>query len=427
MKWYRILSLSLVFAVLVPAAASAQKDNKFTKEASKFIGLAMTKQDPAARAPLYEQALAQLEQSILTEPQNAKGWLLAGQAHAALNHFVEADSAFRVAERLHPAYAEEISSEREQAWVAAFNIGAELMNQSKVPEATAALEQAQMMYAHRPEALMNLGALYANVGDYDKSIKAFEGARIAIKGPLAEKLDSAQKASWTRFDEMARINIAQIHGQRGVDAFTAKDYEGAAKSFQEALNVNPVSRDYLFNLTQSIWAQASTIEEKLDSMPKPQQAEAKQKLIAIYREIDKQAEKVVAVDPASEMIYVIRARAHRMMGEYTGDPAKAKAGSEQAMHLLEQRQALPYELSEIIIRTDATDDGAVATVSGKLKNLTLAPGATATVKFTLLGIDGNVLADQAIPVTAPAKDQQADFEAKVPVTGEVAGWKYSIN
>ncbi|NJD09471.1 MAG: tetratricopeptide repeat protein [Gemmatimonadetes bacterium] len=428
MKRYAASLLGLGLALLVPVTASAQKDNKYTKEASKFIGLAMAKTDAAAKQPLYEQALAQLQQGIASKDSlNAKLYLLAGQAYVGLNRFQEADAAFDKAVAIHPPYAEEIASEREQGWIQAFNAGAELMNQGKLPEAITALELAQQMYAERPEGLMNLGALYSNQGDLDKAATAFIDARKAITGPLAEKLDSVGKAQWARFDDMARINLSQLDGQRGVNAFQTKDFATAAAAFRKAKELNPYSRDFVFNLSQAIWAQASAIEEKIDSLPEAQRAAAKKQaapeLISLYQALDSVAGEVVGIDPTNELVFVIMARSHRMIGEYSGDQAKLDAAQAETVKLLEAREKLPVELSEIMI----TNSEGVATVRGTIKNRLLTPGSTTTIKFTLFGIDGRVLGEQAISMTAPEKDQTGPFEGKLPVAGEVAGWKYALN
>ena len=428
MKRYAASLLGLGLALLVPVTASAQKDNKYTKEASKFIGLAMAKQDAEAKKPLYEQALTQLQQGMATKDSlNAKLYLLAGQAYVGLNRFAEADAAFDKAVAIHPPYAEEIASEREQGWIQAFNVGAELMNQGKLPEAISALELAQQMYAERPEGLMNLGALYSNQGDLDKAETAFLDARKAITGSLAAKLDSAGKAQWARFDDMARINLAQLDGQRGVNAFQAKDFARATAAFEKAHQLNPYSRDFVFNLSQAIWAKASAIEEKIDSLPEAQRAAAKKQaapeLISIYQALDSVARDVAGIDPSNELIYVIMARSHRMMGEYSGDQAKLDAAQAETIKLLEEREKLPVELSEIMI----TANEGVATIRGTVKNRNLATGATAPVKFTLYGIDGRVLGEQVINLTMPAKEQTGPFEGTVPAVGEVAGWKYALN
>jgi tetratricopeptide (TPR) repeat protein len=428
MKRYAASLLGLGLALLVPVTASAQKDNKYTKEASKFIGLAMAKSEAEAKTPLYEQALTHLQEGMASKDSvNAKIWLLAGQTYVGLNRFQDADAAFDKAVALHPPYAEEVSGEREQGWIQAFNVGAELMGQGKLPEAITALESAQQIYAERPEGLMNLGALYSNQGELDKAEAAFQEARQAITGPLAAKLADDQKAQWMKFDEMARINLAQLEGQRGVNHFQAKAFVEAATAFRKARAANPYSRDFVFNLSQAIWAQASAVEEKLDSVPEANRAAAKKQaapeLISLYLSLDSVASDVVAIDPTNELVYIIMARSHRMMGEYSFDPAKLAAAQAETVKLLEQREALPIELTEIMI----TGGDSVATVRGTVKNRTLATGASTAVKFTLLGIDGRVLGEQVINIPAPEKEQTSPFEGTVPANGEIAGWKYALN
>lgn len=427
MKRYAALSLSLVLALLVPAVASAQKDNKYTKEASKYIGLAMAKPDAESRVPLYQQALTHLEEGMAKEPDHAKTWLLAGQTYVGLNRFQAADSAFDRALELHPEYAEEITGEREQGWIQAFNIGAELMNQNKLPEAVAALELAQEIYAERPEGLMNLGALYTSQNELDKAEAAFHGARQALAGPLVEKLGEEQKAQWARFDEMARINLAQIEGQRGVEHFQAKAFAEAAEAFRKAGELNPYSRDFVFNRSQSVWAQTSAIEEKFDSLPAAQQADAKKaaapELIELYTQLESVTTEVLELDPLNELLYVIMARAHRMLGEYSGDEAKLAKAQEETMALLEKREALPLELSDIMI---STEEGH-AVVRGTVKNKKLTAGAIQEVTFQLFGIDGRVVGEGPVGVTLPEADQSSSFEGRFPVTGEIAGWKYVVN
>jgi len=84
MNRLRWLLPALVFGALLPVNASAQKykDSKYTKDADKFIGLAMMRPDRDSRLEMYRQALAALEEGFVKEPDNAKIWFVAGQAHA---------------------------------------------------------------------------------------------------------------------------------------------------------------------------------------------------------------------------------------------------------------------------------------------------------------------------------------------------------
>jgi tetratricopeptide (TPR) repeat protein len=206
------LLLAVLMLGLLPAAASAQRDNRYTREATKFIGLAMTRQAEAQRADMYRLAMVQLRDGMQVDPDNAKVWLLAGQVLAALGEVRQADAAFNKAEALHPPYADEIAGEREAAWMEFFKKGIAAMNRERYTEAIQLFEGAHLLYSERPEGLMNLGALYANFGENEKAVMAFREAIKATQGPLAERLDPDTREAWSSYREMAEETIAVLLG-----------------------------------------------------------------------------------------------------------------------------------------------------------------------------------------------------------------------
>ena len=64
--------------------------------------------------------------------------------------------------------------------------------------------------------------------------------------------------------------------------------------------------------------------------------------------------------------------------------------------------------------------------SGTLKNAKLAENAPVTIRFALLSLDGTVVGEQEVVVNAPAPDAETQFEAQATVTGNVAGWRYTV-
>ncbi|HEX6309359.1 MAG TPA: tetratricopeptide repeat protein [Longimicrobiales bacterium] len=417
------ITLVLLALLLLPAVTFAQKDTRQTREASKYIGLAMTKPDSAGRAEMYRQAMDYLRQGMTEDAQNAKVWLLAGSALAALGEMVQADSAFDRAVELHPEYAQEVEGERESAWIQAFNRGIQLMDEQRYPEAIAALEGAQAIYTQRPEALMNLGALYSNAGDNAKAVQALTDAITATNGPLFEQLDAEQQAEWVRFRTLAKANIAQIQAQEGVEYFQSESFDSAAARFLEATETNPHARDYWFNYGQSLWALATPLETQLDSVAKTAADSTRlmTQLRELYGKIQQTAQKSREFDPNNEVLYLMEARTHRMSGQL--DPAQRESGQAAALRLLEAHEALTVALDQIAVVPAA--EGAVK-ISGTLKNLKAAEGTPVTIRFTLLGIDGSEVGQQDVSVNAPAAEQSAQFETQATVTGEVAGWKYTI-
>ena len=424
MKQTGRINLVLLLLLLLPGIAFAQRDTRETKEANKYIGLAMTRQAPAEQADMYRQAMDHLRPAMTSDADNAQVWLLAGMALAGLGELVEADQAFTRAEQLHPEYAEQIMSERESAWVVAFNKGIQLMDQQQYPEAIAALEAAEGIYSMRPEGLMNLGALYANAGEHEKAEQALVKAIEATQGPLFEQLEPEQKAEWVRFRSMATANIAQIQAQQGIESFEAQQFDSAAARFLRAAETNPHARDYWFNYGQSLWAMTTPLEESLDSASAADSARIGAELNDLYTRLQAAAQKAREFDPNNEVLYLMEARSHRMGGDVSGDAAKQEAGHQAALKLLEAHDALTVLVDEISALPDA--DGNIQ-IRGVVKNMKAAEGSTVNLRFTLIDSDGAAIGQQDIAVTMPAAEMSVPFEATATVEGEVAGWKYVVS
>lgn len=422
MKQTARINLVLLLLLMLPGIAAAQQDTRETREASKFIGLAMTRQEPAERADMYRQAMEQLRPVMATDADNARVWLLAGTALAALGEMEEADQAFTRAEQLHPEYAEQIEGERESAWIEAFNKGIQLMDQQQYPDAIAVLEGAQAIYKKRPEALMNLGALYSNAGEHVKAEQALREAIAATEGPLFEQLEPAQQAEWVRFRGLATANIAQIQAQQGIESFEVEQFDSAAARFLRAAETNPQSRDYWFNYGQALWAMSTPLEQSLTEGTAADSAAVVEQLTALYGKIQLAAQKAREFDPNNEVLYLMEARTHRMGGEF-GTDAEREAGHQEALRLLEAHDALTVLVNDIMTTPDA--EGNVQ-IRGTLTNVKATEGSTVTVRFSILGADGTAIGEQDVTVTVPAAEQTVPFEASTTVDGELAGWKYVI-
>lgn len=411
----------VVGALLVPASAFAQtnRDTKYTKEAGKFIGLAMMRADTAERNQNYREALTALEEAFTREADNARVWFIAGQAYAGLRDYAKADEAFDKAVELHPEYAEDVEGEREAAWLDGFQAGVELMDAQQYAQALATLQASHDLYPHRPEGLLNIGSIYANQGDIAEAVKAFEQAIAAARGPHREKLDTAGQAQWDKFAEMAELNIAQMTGAQGVEQFQAENYAGAAAAFQKAAEMNPHARDYLFNIVQAHYAQATALEEQRDTAAAQGSAPQDAELTRLYDGLRGEIQRVREYDPNNESLLAILARAERRHAELTGD---TEAGQQRALRVLENLRDMPVEVQDLIVTPGETE----ATVQGKVMNRTLATGAPVTVKITLLGANGTPIGEAEAKVNAPDKEAATEFQITAPVTGQVAGWKYQV-
>jgi tetratricopeptide (TPR) repeat protein len=417
----RTVSFALALLVLIPVAAEAQRDSRYTRDATRFIGIAMTRQDTAQQKENYRQAMVHLREGMERDGDNPRVWLLAGQVLAALGELREADEAFVRAVQMYPAYAEEVATEREAAWVQAFNEGLELMDARRYDEAIAIMENAQIIYNQRPEALMNLGALYANRGETEKAIRAFQQAAEATRGPLFEQVDADTRTFWLRYREMAALNTAQMMAADGVDRFSEDKYQEAETLFAQATEMNPHARDFWFNYLQSVWAQVNALEDVIEENG-PQAAAAREQVAALYAKGLELVEKTRAFDPNSEILYRIEAHSKRMQGEMTGTDAGREAGQQAALGVLERMDALQVGVDGFA----AYPDGEGIMIQGQLRNRKLAPGTPVEIAVTLLSVDGSELTTTTITVNAPEAEGTTEFTGRAQVEGELAGWRYQV-
>jgi cytochrome c-type biogenesis protein CcmH/NrfG len=434
--------LALSMSLLSANALLAQKEppqTKEVKEAEKFVATAMIASDAEDRKSRLERALNPLQQAMMKDPQNARVWLVAGQVYAGLSDFARADSAYVKSLQLYPAYAEEISNQRLRAWAQAFNTAVEQMDQRKYDDALLTLEGAERMYNERPESKMNLASIYANKADIARAESTLRSVVTLTTGPAKSKLKPEDAAQWAKFTEMATINLAQMVGQRGVEAFEKESYDEAAKAFREAHQLNPQARDYSYNLAQSLYAKARKVEEKRSELLEQEKAARAKKdtktatakseeaaklatdLTAYYTELEPLVARSRTVDPNNEDLFLLQMRAYRVRAELSSAAGKGEF-LKRADELLKQHQALEVGISDISI----TPGQGEASVKGTLHNLKLTAGAPAKVHVMLLGLDGSVVGEEDAIVTAPAVQQSAPFELKTKLTGELAAWKYEI-
>jgi hypothetical protein len=136
----------------------------------------------------------------------------------------------------------------------------------------------------------------------------------------------------------------------------------------------------------------------------------------------KVAERTLLLDPATETLYYLIARAHRITADIATAPAEQTAWKNKALEILQKREALTFEVEQIGVQTAEGE----ATVTGSVKNLKAEAGTPLKIRLTLVGPAGTAIGSQEFTVSAPAKDASATFEGKAPITGEVAGWKYEV-
>jgi tetratricopeptide (TPR) repeat protein len=417
---------ALVIAVLLPSAAFAQKEpphTKETKNAEKFIGLALTRQDAAQKKEYLEQALPPLREAMQKNPENGRVWALAGSVLAGLGQYAAADSAFDKAVELHAGYAEQIENERHVAWESAFNNAVGLINQQKIDEGIVALELAELMYANRPEAKFYLGIFYSQKNELDKAERALQASIASAQGPLRTQLQPAGVAEWDRMATNAKVKISNIIAQRGAEEYEKKDYQAAAATFAKARQLSSASRDHLFNQLQSVYADALEVDKQRAAK---KSAELDQRAKALYTSVNALTDSLRIVDPRNEDIFFFSSRAHKVLSEIAPD----QAGKTRHMNALRAINTEYEQTTFMVAEVQIAEADTTATVKGQIYNKLLKPGATGTMTFELIGFDGAPIGSAPVTFTIPAsaatskEPVKVPFEVVVPMNGALAGWRY---
>jgi tetratricopeptide (TPR) repeat protein len=426
MNRYRGLSLVLAAVAMIaalPMGIAAQKwdDDRYTREADKFLALAMTRADQAERSAMYQQALDALHDGLTDDADNGKLWYTAGVCYVGVSRYEDADAAFDRALELYPDAEADIEAEREAGWIQAFTEGVAFMDMgpASYPQALEIMEAGEALYSKRPEGLLNMGSMYAALGQNDRAEDAFVRAAAAAQGELYERVDSATQQSWNGYVDMATLNVAQIRGTVGVDAFSAGDYAAAAEAFQRAMEVNPYSRDYLLNYVQAKYAQATDLEDEIEA-DSSRLEEYRPQMIELYASLQQEIPKVREFDPTNSNLMIIHARAVRRENELKGDTTAAQQG---ALAILEAEREIPIEVVDMSIQPG---DGA-ATVAGRVRNKSLDANAPVVIEITLIGLEGSDIGTVQVTVNVGEAESSVPFEGSAQISEQIAGWRYVVS
>ncbi len=420
-----------------------QNDN--TRAAQKALDQAAQTQGEAEARALYEQALTAAKAAIAADSTNPLPYLQAGTASIGLAQYVEADGYLDKAEQLRPVYTLETETMREQTWINLYQEAAPLVNSADYEGAAVIFEKANVMYDKRPEIMVTLGQIYAQLRKHDEALKNLDAA-MAIIGDSARlaEMDSATVASWQemgadipftrasvladagRYEEAVasfqamvdknpediamRRNLAAILIQTGdttrafqvyeelmaqpalsnidfyaigVGYYQGGDYERAAKAFKGAAERAVKDRDAI-----EMWARSLQID-------------------SAYAEVPPAAEKWLELDPNNQNALLILAQAVNQQGD------GAKAGE-----LVSRIEALPFVVNDLQLMR--RDDG--ARVTGSVMNKSLAAGTQVTLGFTFYDAAGNTLGTKPVTVTLGQKDMSETFDILFTTTGKVDGY-----
>lgn len=395
---------------------------------------------------LYQQAATQAQQAVEAEPENPWGHVFLGAARAGSAQYEGADQAFDRAEQICAAVAAETEEYRERAWEQAFNAGIEAYNAGNTEQAATLWSQANAVFDRRPEAFMNLAIIHTQNSSYEEAIQAYRQGIAAADRQLTyrqlapEEVEARQKSRAEMAQNLADLliyteqfaeaeklyreqlqnapNDVQIQSnlalaiarqgreaeaaeiyQRllantdltgtdlfniGVALFNAKNYPQSAEAFRRVTEMMPNSRDAWYNLANTLYA-----------------ANEFTRLVPV-------AERLAQLDPLNENSALILARAYRETQQ-----------NQKALRELQRNEELPVRVEDLALRTGEER----TTVRGRVVGNRATAGSPVQLRFTFYG-DAGELGAETVTVTAPAKDQNANFEVVFPQVA--SGYKYEL-
>jgi tetratricopeptide (TPR) repeat protein len=421
-----------------------------TRAAQRALEEAEESADDAQAEALYHQALASAEAAIAADSTNPLAYRLASMASMGLDDYEDADTYLTRAEELRPIYTLETEGIREQAWINLYQQAAPLVNAGQYEEAAEIFEKANHIYDRRPEVMLTLGQIYAQLRRHDESLANLDRAMEIIDSDIAQEMDSATVASWNeqaetvpllraqvladagRFEAAAVAyralvaenptdvslarNLAAILVQMGdndeaflvyedlmnrpdltsgdyynigVGFYQGSDYERAAQAFSEAAERSVNDRDAIEMWTRSL---------QLDSA---------------YAAIPPAGDRWIELDPKNRNAYLILAQAVNQQGD-----------DDRARELIQAIEALEVMVSDLQI-TRSLDGG--AQVNGTITNNTLSEGTSVTMHFTFYDEAGTTIGTADHTVAVGAEGVAEPFTVDFSSASYVGGYGYTLD
>ncbi|MEX0836844.1 MAG: tetratricopeptide repeat protein [Gemmatimonadota bacterium] len=426
------------------------RETENTDQARELIESAEDAGSPAAAAPLYSQALAAAEAEIAASPDNPLGHRLAAIASLGLENYQEAGAFFDRAGELYPLYEFQDAGMREQTWIDLYNQAMPLIGEAEYETAAVYLDDANAIFASRPEAFITAGQIYAQLRQHDKALDNLTAAEEIIAGASEEDLDAETLAAWReqgdvipllraqilsdagRFEEASAVfaeilaenpgdtqmamNLAATQMQTGDEAgameiygrllndpsvgptdlyrigigfYQGRDYERASEAFGQAAEANRMDRDALEMWTRSL---------QIDS---------------VYTAVPDVAERWIELDPNSQNALLIYAQSANQIGD-----------SQLAGELVQRIEALEVTVDELQMRRYPSGG---AQVTGTVSNQALSAGTSATLTFTFYSIDGAQLGTVDHTISVGEQGMSELFQIEFDSTQQVGGYGYTLS
>ena len=397
----------------------------------------------------YETAMAAADLAITEDPMNPLAHRLAGVAAMGMGDFEAADGHFDRAEELRPLYEFELVSIRERAWIDQYQAATPFVQSGDYAGAAEYFENANAIYDKRPEAMITLGQIYAQLREHDRAIENLDAAIAFEDSEAMAAVDSATAAGWReqiaelpllraqvladagRFEQavgtyrqLSAANPDDIELKRGLAAILSEmgSEAEATALYEEMMEMDGLTSSDLFAIgagfyqnsdyTRAVRAFEGAATASVNDRDAIEMWARSLQLDSAYSAIPPVAERWIRLDPNSQNAYLIMAQASNQLGN--------TAATQSAIQTVD---ALDVVVNDLQLRR-FPDGGAV--VSGSLVNKKLSQGASVTVRFTFYSTDGSPIGTVTETVSVGATDMAEVLQVQFDSAEEVGGYGYTL-
>ena len=391
------------------------RNTENTRMAETFLENAGREDDAELARPIYEQAVAASELAIREDSVNPLAYRLAAMANLGVEDYQAAGLNFDRSEELRPLYQFDFEAIREEVWIELYQSAIPSVNSGDYEAAAEMYVNANAIYRQRPEAMIMLSQIQAQLNQYDEAVENIDAALAILDSDIVLETDEETVAGWRelaaplpslraqvlaaggRFEEaiadyrtllvddptntqamrdLATMLIQTGEEQEGFQVFEqllqeptllsgedlyaigvgfyqGSSYRSAADAFRMAGEKNRYDRDSI-----ELWARSL----QLDSA---------------YADVPEAADRWIELDPSSVTAHLVLAQAVNAMED-----------TERTGEVVREMEALEVDVSNLSL-TKYGDGG--ARITGQVTNRLLDAGTQVTLTFTFYS-------DQASPV-----------------------------
>lgn len=407
---------------------------------------ALQEENEQAAMSSYEEALQIAQEGLVEHPNNAELYRQAGVALLALDRYEEGAEMLDRAEEIYPRILVETLNPREIAWVQLVNEAFDLQEAGDLEGAIERFETAHSIYQFRPEAMINLGALYAQTEQNERSIDMYRQAIDVIEGEWGERADEETLAQWEEQLGMARSNLAQI-------LLLEERWEEAADAFETVVEENPDDLQALSSFGAALvgadrMAEADAVFADLLARPGLNASDLYAVAVGLYR-AENFEQAVNAFEAAEERVpehqdivynlaqtlYVAErweelVPAARRLVEV--DPLNANAYTflaqalirteqeDAGLQVLDEREALTYVMEAIGLQLA----GEQIVAAGQIMNRSAPAGTTVDLRIHFYDVEGTLLASEDTSVELGPEGESVVFQVAAPDDDTLFGYRY---